>query len=113
MSVVIYDKNFYKSFGFDKIDYFVGISYSMLMFSPLMSTINILLVQLSRKNEFQADEFALRFKHGDNLIRALVKIFKENKGDIDPDWLYSSVKHTHPTLLQRVARMQTLMGKDK
>jgi len=112
MAYFIYDINFYRSFDIPKVDYFLGIQLSMLMFTMISSLINLGIVQLSRRNEFQADQYALRYFHGENLIWALVKIYKENKADLDPDWLYSSMKHTHPTLLQRVARIKALLKKE-
>ena len=111
MSYFIYDPTFYQSFGVAQPDYFIGVSLSMLMFGPISNVINILLVRLSRKNEFQADKFALKYNHGENLIWALVKIYKENKADLDPDPLFSALKHTHPTLIQRVTNIQALLKK--
>ena len=102
ISIFVYDPKFYTSFGFNGVDYFVGISYSMLMFTIVSGVMQVIMVHVSRRNEFQADEYAVGFNHGDNLIEALVLIHKQNKADIDPDWLYSSVKRTHPTLLERI-----------
>lgn len=102
ISKFVYDPSFYSSFDFAEIDYFVGVSYSLLMFSMVSGILSIFMVLISRRNEFMADEYALKFDHGDNLIEALVLIYKQNKADLDPDWLYSSLKHTHPTLIQRI-----------
>lgn len=109
ISRFVFDKSFYASFGFDQIDYFVGVSLSLLMFSMVSGVIGFLMVKLSRRNEFQADEFALKYEHGDNLVEALVLIYKKNKADVDPDWLYSSLKHTHPTLIQRIDNISAHM----
>lgn len=111
ISCFVFDPAFYASFGFDKIDYFVGVNLSLVMFSMISGLIGILMVRLSRRNEFQADQFALGFEHGDNLIEALVLIYKKNKADLDPDWLYSSMKHTHPTLIQRIDNIVAHMKK--
>ena len=111
MSFFLYDPAFYRSFGIDTPDYFLGVSLSMLMFGPISNIISLIMVRVSRRNEFQADEYALKYDHGENLIWALVKIYKENKADFDPDPLYSAVKHTHPTLIQRVKNIQTLLKK--
>lgn len=102
ISKFVYDPVFYKSFGFDQIDYFVGVSLSMLMFPIVSGVVGLILVYISRRNEYQADEYAIGFGHTDNLIEALVLIHKHNKADFDPDWLYSCAKRTHPTLLERI-----------
>lgn len=61
---------------------------------------------VTRKCEFQADAFAKIHNYSDQLISGLVKIHKENKSNLNPDWLYSKFNHTHPTLLQRVSAMK-------
>src|SRR3990167_2988750 len=66
----IYTPEFYTSFGFTSVDKFVGVNYTLLIFGPVSSLFQVIQVAISRYNEFQADEYALRFEHGDNLIRA-------------------------------------------
>lgn len=68
---------------------------------------------MTRKCEFQADAFARIHKYSDQLISGLVKIHKENKSNLNPDWLYSKFTHTHPTLLQRVAAINEDSKLDK
>lgn len=71
-----------------------------------MGTLMKGLVAIVRKNEFQADKFAYDHGYSGEMIKALVKIHKENKSNLNPDWLYSMFNHTHPTLLQRVAAIR-------
>ena len=76
-----------------------------------MGFVQKLIIRVIRANEFQADKFAWSQGHGDDLIKALVKIFKENKADLNPDWMFSLFNHTHPTLLQRVNAIRDLQKK--
>lgn len=76
-----------------------------------MGIIHKFVVSVIRRNEFQADHFAFSNGHGDQLIGALVKIFKENKANLNPDWMYSLFNHTHPTLLQRVNAIKSYQKK--
>ena len=43
----------------------------------------------------------------------LIRLFKDSKGDMDPDYLYSKFKHTHPNLVQRVQAIRQLQKKGK
>ena len=56
-------------------------------------------VFIIRKNEFQADRFSAEHGYEEGLVKGLVTIHKENKSNLNPDWLFSMFTHTHPTLL--------------
>lgn len=110
LKMVVYDLSTYQNFGFDKVEYFIGITIALTVQGVISNLLKFVMTKLSRRNEFQADEFAITQGHGDNLIVALVKIYKENKADLDPDPLFSTFNHTHPTLLQRVANLKEKMA---
>ena len=57
---------------------------------------------ISRKYEFEADEFASIHSRAEFLISALVKLYKENASSLTPDPFYSSFYHSHPPALIRV-----------
>lgn len=57
---------------------------------------------ISRKFEFQADEFATKLGHGESLKAALLKLQKDNLGFPLFDKLYSSWHHSHPPVIQRL-----------
>ena len=78
-----------------------------------MGLLGKIIVVITRKCEFQADEFAKIHNYSEQLISGLVKIHKENKSNLNPDWLYSQFNHTHPTLLQRVSAIKSESKKDK
>ena len=57
----------------------------------------------SRKYEYEADAFAnaLTPDCGENLIRALKKLYRENLSNLFPHPLYSGFHYSHPTLTER------------
>ena len=57
----------------------------------------------SRKYEYEADAFAnaLTPDCGENLIRALKKLYRENLSNLFPHPLYSGFHYSHPTLIER------------
>lgn len=57
---------------------------------------------LSRKNEFEADEFAATHSSAQSLILALTKLYKDNAGTLTPDKLYSQFYYSHPPAFERV-----------
>ena len=58
--------------------------------------------------EFKADAFAVNefqelgqsIRHG--LQHALIKAFKKNGGNLNPDWLYAALNQSHPSLYERI-----------
>ena len=61
---------------------------------------------ISRRNEFQADDFARRQVGAAPLISALTKLVRDSAGTLTPDPLYALVNYTHPPVPLRIARLQ-------
>lgn len=70
-------------------------------------------MRLIRSAEYQADDFAVSYGHGENLKNGLIKIFKKNKGPLAADPLYSAYNHSHPTLVERCQNIDFKMAKGK
>lgn len=67
---------------------------------------------MSRKHEFEADEFAAEYSSANELITALVKLYKENASTLTPDPTYSAFYHSHPPALIRVQHLEGLEKSD-
>ena len=62
---------------------------------------------LSRRFEFQADEFATKtLGRGDMLGSALIRLNKDNLSFPIYDPLYSGWHHSHPPLLERLSAIR-------
>lgn len=72
---------------------------------PYNAVINFGMTIVSRTFEYQADAFAQKLGYSQELAKALVKLNIDNLGFPVYDWLYSAWNHSHPTLLQRMARL--------
>jgi STE24 endopeptidase len=64
--------------------------------------------KLSRKHEFEADKYAALFAPARDLIRALVKLYKDNASTLTPDPLHSAFYDSHPPAAVRIARLEQL-----
>jgi len=64
----------------------------------------------SRRHEFEADDYAATQSSAGDLIRALVKLYKENASTLTPDPLYSAFYDSHPPAPVRVAHLSTRIG---
>lgn len=86
-------------------------SYNTLLLFTLVSPVFTFFATplgsyLSRKNEFEADAFASKHAKAEDLIQALIKLFKENASFLVPDEIYSKFYYSHPPALERVKELK-------
>ncbi|MDA9793012.1 M48 family metallopeptidase [Bacteriovoracaceae bacterium] len=62
----------------------------------------------SRKNEYEADEFAATHSSAEHLVTALLKLYKNNSSTLTPDPLFSKFYNSHPTALERINFLNSL-----
>ncbi|XP_016929009.2 CAAX prenyl protease 1 homolog [Drosophila suzukii] len=74
--------------------------------TPYMTLANFSMLSLTRCFEYQADRFANRLGYSGELRQALLKLYADNMAFPVSDPYYSSWNHTHPTILDRLARLE-------
>lgn len=67
-----------------------------------LQVLGLLINQLSRRYEFQADNFAVKLGHAPELREALKKLDSNNKSAPNVDRWYSAYHYSHPPLLERL-----------
>ena len=67
-----------------------------------------LLNKISRKYEFEADEFAARHARAKDLGDALVQLCRDNSSTLTPDPTYSGFYHSHPPPTVRIRHLEQL-----
>ena len=77
-----------------------------ILYSPLSFIIGIGMNLLSRKNEYDADNFAATNYNGGALANALKKLSVHNLSNLTPHPVYVFFHYSHPTLLQRLKNLQ-------
>ncbi|MAZ47186.1 MAG: peptidase M48 [Halobacteriovoraceae bacterium] len=65
----------------------------------------------SRKNEFEADEFAATYTRAEDLVSALLKLIRDNSSSLTPHPLYSKFYFSHPPPKERIAFLKQLQIK--
>ena len=103
---VVSTPGFFTAFGFEGVNY--GFAYILLdvilsVFSPLME---IPMNLQSRKAEYRADAVAKKEGYGENLIKALKQLYREDLGNLSPHPVLVFFTYDHPTLSQRIAALE-------
>jgi STE24 endopeptidase len=74
-----------------------------LLISPLfIFFIRPLMAYYSRKNEFEADEYACKYSNSKDLKLSLIKLYRDNASTLTPDPLHSNFYDSHPPALERI-----------
>ena len=77
-----------------------------ILYSPLSRILGIFMNVLSRKNEYEADEYAVKNYRRQPLIDGLKKMSSDHLSNLTPHPAYVFVNYSHPPLLQRVQAMK-------
>lgn len=79
-----------------------------ILYSPLSLVFGLGLNYLSRRNEYQADQFAAENYKGKFLASALKKLSINNLSNLTPHSTYVFFHYSHPTLLQRLKKIDEI-----
>ena len=107
--IATYGTQVTRDFGFNttaQVPFIVGLFLFQQLYVPVDEVISLAVTFLSRRNEFQADAYAVKAGRAKELAAALQKIQAENLGEMDPDWLYSAVKFSHPPMVERLKAIE-------
>lgn len=97
---------FYQGLGVDTYTNYLALILFLLI-SPVFSFfIQPLQNSLSRKHEYQADAFAAKHTNADDLILALVGLYRDNASTLTPDSYYSLFYDTHPSASLRISHLK-------
>jgi STE24 endopeptidase len=84
----------------------VGLIAFGLLYSPISEITGLLMNHLSRKFEYQADNYAKTTYKPQPLILSLKKLNKNSLSNLTPHPAYVFIHYSHPTLLQRVKNLK-------
>ncbi|MDQ7016259.1 MAG: M48 family metallopeptidase [Gammaproteobacteria bacterium] len=101
---------FYSSLGISTPSTHIALLLFMLIMPVFSFFLQPLTALFSRKHEFEADEFAAQNSSAEELITALVRLYRENASTLTPDPLYSSFYDSHPPASIRIAHLNQLKG---
>jgi STE24 endopeptidase len=99
---------FYTSLGVQNASTHAALILFVMVMPVFTYFINPLFSALSRKHEFEADEFAHSNSDYRALISALVNLYRDNASTLTPDPLHSMFYDSHPPATIRINRLETI-----
>ena len=97
---------FYTGLGVPAPSDYTALLLFLLFLPPFLTLLEPLASAWSRKHEFEADAYARQQSDAAALVRALVKLYRDNASTLTPDPLYSAFHDSHPPALARIARLR-------
>ena len=103
VSVFMKNPQLFGAFSMEKLSVYGSIVFFQILFSPINMLLSLFTNALSRKNEFEADQYSVE-TIGDSmhLISGLKKLTVENLGNLTPHPLNVFLNYSHPPVLQRI-----------
>ncbi|WP_028375059.1 M48 family metallopeptidase [Leeuwenhoekiella sp. MAR_2009_132] len=101
LGVFISQPIFSEALGVSKPSFHVSLIAFGILYTPISGVTGFLMSLLSRKFEYQADDFAKDTFSAAPLISSLKKLSRNSLSNLTPHPLYVKFQYSHPTLLQR------------
>jgi STE24 endopeptidase len=99
---------FYSSLGVETASTHAALILFMMIMPAFTYFISPLFSALSRKHEFEADEFAHSNSDYKALISALVNMYRDNASTLTPDPLHSMFYDSHPPASIRITHLENI-----
>lgn len=96
---------FSEALGVQIPSFHVGLIAFGILYTPLSLVTGLLMNILSRKFEYQADNYAKNTFAGVPLVQALKKLTKTSLSNLTPHPAYVFMHYSHPTLHQRINKL--------
>ena len=95
-----------QALGVSEPSFHIGLVAFGILYSPISEITGLIMNYISRKFEYQADNYAKETYEGDSLISSLKKLSKNTLSNLTPHKAYIFVHYSHPSLLQRYRNLK-------
>tara|TARA_R110002020_G_scaffold184499_8_gene381534 strand:+ start:2638 stop:3870 length:1233 start_codon:yes stop_codon:yes gene_type:complete len=106
LSLFVSNPVFSQALGVEDASFHVGLIAFGILYSPISAITGFLMSLLSRKFEYQADNFAKETYAAQPLIDSLKKLSRNSLSNLTPHPLYVKLNYSHPTLFQRYTNLK-------
>ena len=97
---------FSEALGVTNPSFHIGLITFGILYTPISEITGLVMNLLSRKFEYQADDYAKNTFAASPLISALKKLSKNSLSNLTPHPAYVFMHYSHPTLLQRFRNLE-------
>ena len=95
-----------EALGISIPSFHIGLIAFGILYSPISEITGLFMNYMSRKFEYQADNFAKETFEATPLITSLKKLSKNSLSNLTPHKAYVFMHYSHPTLLERIENLE-------
>ncbi len=111
LSIFLSHSGLYDAFYVEMPSIYTGLLFFGMLFTPIEFVLSLSLNHLSRKNEFEADRFAIKtVAQAEHMIGALKKLAAHNLSNLRPHFFCSFLHDSHPPLLERIRAIRKALN---
>ena len=104
---IINEVALYKVFGVSEPSIYTGLVFFGLLFTPLNMILSLISLSISRKNEFEADQYALDTTNNPQALISMLKgLASDNLSHLTPHPFTVFLQYTHPPIYERVKKIE-------
>ncbi len=96
---------FYSGLGVAQASNYMALVLFLLVSPVFLFLLRPIMASYSRKNEFEADNYAAKHANAKDLVEALVKLYRDNASTLTPDPLHSAFYDSHPPASIRISKL--------
>ncbi|WP_457575241.1 M48 family metallopeptidase [Desulfomarina sp.] len=98
-----------RSLGIAEYSIYTSIVFFSFIYSPVNMFLSIILNWISRRHEFEADEYSVKTTGcADALVGGLKTLSKNNLSNLSPHPFFVILNYTHPPILKRIDRIRQI-----
>ncbi|RLD61965.1 MAG: M48 family peptidase [Bacteroidetes bacterium] len=108
LSLFIANPALSQALGVENHSFHIALISFAILYTPISTVLGLVMNIISRKNEFQADNFAGNNYSPKELSSALKKLSINNLSNLTPHPFYVFVYYSHPPLLERLKKLNDI-----
>ena len=109
LSIFIDNLGLFEAFKMKEISVYGGLTFFMILYSPVELVLSVIMNAVSRRNEFQADAYSAKTtEKSEHLISGLKNLSVSNLGNLTPHSLSVLLDHSHPPVLERITALKKI-----
>ena len=109
-SLVMEKQFLFEAFFMENTSIYASLVFFGLLFTPVELVISLVIQFISRRNEYQADQWAVETTADkQSLISGLKKLAANNLANLSPHPLFVTLNYSHPPLFNRIRSINSLL----
>jgi STE24 endopeptidase len=114
LSLFITDPALFSAFKMENVSVYAGLFFFGFLYTPINSMFSVFINWFSRKNEKEADFFAVKSSQlGKQFIKALKKLSVKNLSNLTPHPVKVLLSYSHPPVLERIRYIRKAESREK